>query len=310
MQTQMVAYLKNEQKQGLLPAAISREHIQELPDAPGIYFFYGEKNQLLYVGKSKSIRKRVTQHFAADMTSQKHLDFKLSIRRIAFELAGNDLVAQLMECDAIKRLRPPYNAALRRTQFQIGIFQITDEQGYHTLAIHKLKDMPHVHPLIALASGAHAKNLLTKRAKEYRLCQKLCDLYKSKGPCFHLQVGECDGACIGKEAPESYNRRVASALSDLQFKQNSFFVVGAGRNAHERSVVEVKNGHYVGYGFFTPGHHLFAAAWLTAAEVARHVKPMPTNKDTDSIIRAYLRTRHSDLILANASPQKQEAVAA
>jgi DNA polymerase-3 subunit epsilon len=115
---------------------------------------------------------------------------------------------------------------------------------------------------------------------------------------------------VGIEAPESYNRRVASALSDLQFEQNSFYIVGAGRTPHERSVVQVQNGHYVGYGFFTPGHHLFANAWLTAAEVGRHVKHMPTNKDTDSIIRAYLRTRHSDLLLVDTPEPEQQAVAA
>ena len=184
LQAQVEADMKREQTQSLLPPAITREMIKALPDVPGVYTFYGEHGKELYIGKSKCIRKRVTQHFQADVASNKHLDFKMGITRVGYELAGTDLVAQLMECDAIKRIRPPYNKALRKTLFHTGIYEVFDEKGYATLVVKKLKDMPNQQPIIALTSALHARNILAKRCKEYVLCQKLCDLYKARGGMF------------------------------------------------------------------------------------------------------------------------------
>ena len=119
---------------------------------------------------------------------------------------------------------------------------------------------------------------------------------KPVGACFSLQVRECKGACIGQEAPQEYNRRVSAAMSYLRFERGSFLVVGDGRAKGEKSVVLVEEGRYIGYGFFDAAEHPSAAALMPEA-LKMHVNPMADNKDTQGIIRAYLRTPHKDEVV-------------
>src|SRR3972149_5718915 len=90
--------------------AIPPETIKALPDTPGVYLFYGTLGELLYVGKSKTIRTRVRSHFSAP--EEKGLTRR--IRRIEARPTAGELGALLLESQLIKELRPMFNVASRR----------------------------------------------------------------------------------------------------------------------------------------------------------------------------------------------------
>lgn len=282
--------LKNEVKTSLLPPAIKKELVDALPDKPGVYYFYDEKGEVIYVGKSINIRKRIIQHFNIDYKSKKSIEFKNQIADVSYELMGNELVALLYESDEIKRIKPYYNRQQRRSVFNTGIYATIDSKGYKRLTYARISDDKI--PIIAMPNIFKAKSFLNYMVGKFTLCQKLCDLYKSAGPCFDYQVHQCNGACIGKESPEAYNARVDKAIEAFSYQHDNFVVIGRGRENGEKSLVVIENGRYLGFGFVDDS---FTATNLE--DFKNGIKRFNDNKDIQQIIRQHLRTKHPDKVI-------------
>ncbi len=278
-------------KTALLPPNITPEQVAALPQEAGVYYFHNQAGEVIYVGKSINIYKRIQQHFAVDYKSRKSIEFKSSISEITWELTGSELVALLFESHEIKRLKPLYNRQQRRSVFPAGIFLRTDEDGYKHLYYGRADDHAESHPLIALANQFKAKGFLFHKVAKFNLCQKLCDLYKTTGPCFDYQVHRCQGACVGQESPESYNQRVEAAIESFTYEHGSFVVIGAGHRADEKSLVVVENGRYLGFGYVDETFSARSFEDFRDAITRYH-----DNKDVQQIIRQYLRTKHKDKV--------------
>ncbi|TGE04585.1 exonuclease domain-containing protein [Hymenobacter fodinae] len=275
----------------LLPPNITPEKVASLPQEAGVYYFYNQEGEVIYVGKSINIYKRIQQHFAVDYKSRKSIEFKNSIADITWELTGSELVALLYESHEIKRMKPLYNRAQRRSVFPAGIFLRTDENGYKRLYYGRADDHAESHPLIALGNQFKAKGFLFHKVSKFNLCQKLCDLYKTNGSCFDYQVHRCKGACIGLEPPEEYNQRVEEAIESFTYEHGTFVIIGAGRHATEKSLVVVENGRYLGFGYVDES---FSARRFVDFKDA--ITRYHDNKDVQQIIRQYLRTKHKDKV--------------
>ncbi len=104
-----------------LPTYIERSTYEKLPHLPGVYYFYNRGGELIYIGKSKDIKKRVGSHFRVDIKRKKDVDLKKQIAHIDYQLTGNELAALLLECHEIKSLRPRFNHSLKRTRFPVRI---------------------------------------------------------------------------------------------------------------------------------------------------------------------------------------------
>ncbi|OUJ74607.1 exonuclease domain-containing protein [Hymenobacter crusticola] len=287
-----VAAVQEAIKTALLPPNITPEKVASLPQEAGVYYFHNEQGEVIYVGKSINIYKRIQQHFAVDYKSRKSLEFKNSISDITWELTGSELVALLYESHEIKRLKPLYNRQQRRSVFPAGIFLRTDEQGYKRLYYGRADDHAVSHPLIALTNQFKAKGFLFHKVAKFNLCQKLCDLYKTQGACFDYQVHRCKGACLGLEAPEEYNKRVEEAIESFTYEHSSFVVIGRGRTELEKTVVVVEHGRYLGFGYVDT--ETFSARKL--ADFKEIITRYNDNKDVQQIIRQYLRTKHKDKV--------------
>ncbi len=241
-----------EQKLGMnisgLHAQLDRSIIDNLPENTGIYYFRDEKGNLIYIGKSKNIRQRVLAHFY-NTSTRKALEMKNRIADIEYLLTGSELIALLKESDEIKQQKPHYNRAQRRTAQHYGIYAKINLKGYIGIHIGKTSKMKE-NPLTMFPTVDKAKGYLYALTSKYELCQTFNDLYGNMGNgCFHHEVGNCRGACIGKEPPESYNLRAENALKTFSFRGETFVIVDEGRMMDERSVVIVEHGVYLGFGF-------------------------------------------------------------
>ncbi|TGE28684.1 exonuclease domain-containing protein [Hymenobacter metallicola] len=286
-----VAAVQEAIRTALLPPNITPEKVASLPQEAGVYYFHNEQGEVIYVGKSINIYKRIQQHFAVDYKSRKSLEFKNSISDITWELTGSELVALLYESAEIKRMKPLYNRAQRRSVFPAGIFLRTDENGYKRLYYGKADDHAESHPLIALGNQYKAKGFLFHKVAKFNLCQKLCDLYKTNGSCFDYQVHRCKGACLGLEPAEEYNKRVEEAIESFTYEHGSFVIIGQGRRADEKTIVVVENGRYLGFGYVDTD---FSARKLN--DFKEVITRYNDNKDVQQIIRQYLRTKHKDKV--------------
>ncbi|MEN9700539.1 MAG: hypothetical protein RLZZ301_1737 [Bacteroidota bacterium] len=279
---------------------LSLEAIDELPNKTGVYKLYNEFNQLIYVGKSIHIKKRIEQHLRHHKTA-KGLRMRQDICRVEYELTGSELIAMLLESELIKLHQPIYNRKLRKSFFPFGIYDQLDFDGYIRLKIESTAKQA-ADALIAFSTKKEATDYLTKITENHQLCQKLCYLYPTASACFQHSIKQCNGACIQAEAPDIYNARVQHFIDHIQFNGASFFIVDKGRNKGEKSLVWIQNGIYKGYGF-APFH-------FHGKEVMhwpRYIQAQTENRDIKSIVSLYLRKDQKHRIIDAHHPQNQEA---
>jgi DNA polymerase-3 subunit epsilon len=264
--------------------------LRTIPDEAGVYYFYNEQNDLIYIGKSKNIRTRILSHFR-NISTKKAIEMRDAIASFDYELTGNELVALLKESFEIKQNKPKYNRAQRRALSAYGLYHYIDSNGYLRFEIARNNSKEAV-PIISFAGGKTGSNYLQKLVETYHLCQKLCGLYKTGGACFHFEIMECKGACIGKEAPEAYNARAYKIIEAHKFRHNSFYIIEHGRTDDEIAVIMIENGKYNGYGYI--GKEEYDGNKELLSDCIHHYVD---DRDVQQILKSYLKNgRPIDLL--------------
>lgn len=261
---------------------LSSSRIEALPEETGVYYLFDEKGELIYLGKSTNIRSRVLSHLS-NQSTEKSKRLQASIADIDWEVTGSELLALLQESEEIKTNKPIFNRAQRRSIFHYGLFDGQDEGAYRRLELRAIPDQGI--PLHTYSSKMEGRAHLYKLCEKYQLCQNLCGLYKSSGPCFHYNIKQCKGACVGEEDPSEYNKRVQQALEELAFDKESFIVLDKGRIEEEVAVVWVENGRYMGFGYADQTEALNLDDLKDSVNSRKH------NRDVSSILKAYLRRK-------------------
>jgi DNA polymerase-3 subunit epsilon len=279
-------------REAKLPAAITLERLENVPETCGVYYLHDERGEVIYVGKSLNIRKRLFEHFA-DLTP-KGEKIRTSAADISWEVTGSELVALLLESAEIKRLLPRVNRALRTRTYAGGIFTYADQNGYRCLAVGKrtsrnAKKLELVADYPKLDSArAHLQSIV----RQYELCYRLSNLDASARGCFHYSIKQCRGACVGEESPEDYNERVEQALNDLNRRlSGSFFILENGRTEGELAVVGVQEGRYLGFGYADN------ALNYTAEDLLECLAAPFDDPDAGKIIRSYIEGKKKARVL-------------
>lgn len=257
-----------------------KDIIDELPSITGVYYMHKSDGEIIYIGKSKNIKNRVNQHFTS--TTPKSKKMQLQVNAVTYEATGSELVALLKESEEIKRNKPIFNRAQRRTIFTHGLFSFTDDNGYLNLKVAKIngKEMP----VTTFANLQSAKSFMSKTVEEYNLCQKLTGQYQTNTSCFSYTIKQCFGACINYEEPEKYNERTLKIINHHSFENQNMVIIDYGREHDERSAIVIENGVYKGFGFYNLNYQINNIDILKSI-----ITPMQHNRDTQHIIQSYLR---------------------
>lgn len=243
----IAAALNARSKEKWLPLHLPQEQVADLPSCPGVYYFHNEKGKVVYVGKAKNIRKRVTSHFTGNNASRQRQEFVRNIHSISFEKTGTELMAFILESIEIRRLWPIYNNAQKRIESKYGFYMFEDQQGYQRLAIEKRRK--YTTPVFSFNMLTEGHQRLRELVREFKLCPKLCFLQTSQDTCTGVTEKTCKGACEKKEKPAKYNLRVQAAVAHLLSEQPSFMIVDAGREATEQSCILMEKGKFYGMGY-------------------------------------------------------------
>lgn len=194
-----------------LPAHLAPGALDAVPEAPGVYVFYGEGGTPLYVGKSAAMRSRVLAHFSDDLHSAR---FARDVRSIEWQRTAGELGALLREAEMVKTLRPLHNRRLRRADGLCG-FRF-DGMRLSLVAVEG-EALAELHGMFR--SRRAALEALRGLADEHGLCLRELDFDPSEradGPCFRHQLGRCAGACAGRESAGAHATRAAAALARLE----------------------------------------------------------------------------------------------
>ena len=206
------------------------------------------------------------------------------------------MVALLLESDLIKKRQPPYNRGQRHTRYSHSIVSAIDKKGYIRLELLSRRTEREV--ILSFSNKYDANAFLSNIINRFRLCQKLCNVHKGREACFNYHLKMCLGACIEKEPPESYNKRVMQAIQQFDYSYPNFMVIGRGRHETEHSVVAVEKGVYQGFGYFEHSSGNISAYCRRNIRFLRErIEPKTDNQEVRRIIRGYLKQGSEDVIV-------------
>ncbi|TBW26765.1 exonuclease domain-containing protein [Gramella sp. KN1008] len=262
--------------------------LEELPSLTGVYYFHDENGEIIYVGKSRNIKKRVNQHFTNDNPKSREMQRK--VVSVSYELTGTELIALLKENQEIKEIKPRYNKSLKRDIFSHALYHFKDENGYLNLKIGRAnRNRKNITTFSNLRS---AKNSLTKWVEEYELCERLSGLHGGDGNCFGYTIKSCFGACVEEESPEEYNIRVSELIDRYSYENQNMLLIGKGREIDEKSALLIEDGEFKGVGYFNLNHQ------VNNLDIIRSIiTPMDNNRDAQHIIQSFLRKKHNFRII-------------
>lgn len=221
--------------------------VKKLPNKPGVYYFKDFDGNIIYVGKSISIKKRVQSHLR-NYSTKRGLKIIETIDKVEFKLTGNETMALLYETMEIKTHRPIHNRAQKKTKYPFGI-SINREEEFHKLELTEVNQQSDT--VIEFGSRREAKSFILDVIERFELCQKLNGLENVNrvGSCFQYQLHNCNGGCIGEESAEDYNLRIEKFESQYGYTNESGIFTSTGRKKSEISFIVLDNGIITGFGF-------------------------------------------------------------
>jgi excinuclease ABC subunit C len=251
---------------------------ENLPDSPGVYLFRGDKGKILYVGKARSLKKRIATYFGAGVEDVKTSALLRSFRDIETIVTRTELEALLLENTLIKKHRPRYNICLRDDKTYPYIKITTGEPWPRALVTRRVLDDGHSY--FGPFWGGLARRIMRMITRHFQI--RTCTIEidgKLPRPCLYYDLHACLGPCVaGLTSREAYAEAVADVILFLQGRneelearlearmlasseEENFEMAGAYRDAlrtvrdvAERQVVQSLRGENVDvFGFFESG---------------------------------------------------------
>ena len=239
--------LKVKSKEQQLPPNVAASQVKLLPHQPGVYYFHDQKGKVIYVGKAKSLAKRVNSHFSNNKPGRQKQEFLRKIHNISYKECATELMAFILESVEIKKLWPEQNRSQKRFEQAYALYSFKDQKGYIRLAIEKKsRNLQALYTFNLLLEG---HNLLRRMVRDHQLCPRLCYLQDSHTPCFGVEQETCLGACELKEPAEEYNLRVNESIAALHKELPTFALVDTGLQTEEQSCILMEKGRFYGMGY-------------------------------------------------------------
>lgn len=184
--------------------------MKDFPKKPGVYFFKDENSEIIYVGKAKNLKNRLSSYFNKGDKSPKTKVLVSKIKTTDFIITNTEVEALLLENKLIKENSPKYNINLKDDKTYAYI-KITDHKFPRIQTARKVtKKGKYFGPY---TDGFKRSILIKALNKHFKLCTKNCMSSKSK---INYDIGLCNGACIGKELASDYKKRVDEAIKVLK----------------------------------------------------------------------------------------------
>jgi DNA polymerase-3 subunit epsilon len=211
-----------------LPPYLPEGLADELPEGPGMYRFFGEREggeMLLYVGRAGSLRTAILGHFADGSAGGRGAGaggrgarLKEAVRRVEWEETAGELGAALLELEALKTQTPLYNRHVRAAERSVTLKLAEGSTAVAIVPVDELEPIELEDCFGMFHAPQDARKALAEIALARGLCPKILGLEESAGSCLAHQLGRCKGACVGKEPLILHAVRVQMALASLKLK--------------------------------------------------------------------------------------------
>ncbi len=197
------------------------EKLKHIPDKSGVYFMKNSKDEIIYIGKAKSLKKRVSSYFTKTNKDAKTTALVEHIRDIEYILTENEVEALIFEAEMIRKHKPHYNILLK-DQKSFPFIAVTNEHFPRVIkarnVITKDRDSrykKYYGPYVAAEKADNITKFIIDNFK-LRRCKYDFPLKKPIRPCLYYHIGKCTAPCANKISEEKYDKDVEAAIMVLE----------------------------------------------------------------------------------------------
>lgn len=200
---------------------VLRQNVKIAPEAPGVYRMLNEKDEVLYVGKAKNIKKRIVAYTRIEQLTTRLQRMVAEVVRMEFIIVENENRALVVENELIKKLHPKYNILLK------------DDKSYPHLMLNLQEEYPALRKFRGHRGGncryfgpyasATAVNEVMDTIQKVFMLRSCRDnmFYNRERPCLLYQIKRCSAPCVGKISKEDYDKLVKDVIAFLEGKSAS-----------------------------------------------------------------------------------------
>lgn len=203
-----------------MPINNIKKSLEQIPNSPGVYLMISEKGEVLYIGKAKNLKKRVSSYTKADGLAYRIQMMVSNVERVEFQVTKNESEALLLEQNLIKKHRPKYNILLK------------DDKSYPYIVITK-HPFPRIMKYRKKGTGGTVKGkkfgpfvsvgavneTISLLQKKFLLRPCSDNVFKSrKRPCMQYQINRCLAPCVGYISEDEYANQIGQAELFLKGK--------------------------------------------------------------------------------------------
>lgn len=195
--------------------AAIRNILATLGTEPGVYRMLDAQDEVLYVGKAKSLKHRVANYTQLNGLSRRIQRMVSQTRQMTVVLTRSESEALLLEAQLIKRFRPPYNVLLRDDK-SFPYIALNLDSGFPRLTKHRGARKEGVRYFGPFASASAVNETLTALQKVFQLRSCTDNFFANRSrPCLMYQIRRCSAPCVGRIDKEAYAEQVSDALQFL-----------------------------------------------------------------------------------------------
>lgn len=193
----------------------------KFPAKPGVYLFLDRAQKVIYVGKAKSLKDRISSYFQVPQSSDKTRALMRQYKKIEFIVCASELEALLLERKLIKKYRPRYNVSWKDDKNYPYLKLSMDEEWPRLIMVRKKKEDKALYFGPYESRSVKDSIRLIKKLFPIRWCKE-SPLKKRQQPCLHYHLKHCLAPCVGKISNEEYRNfcRAIASLLEGELKQS------------------------------------------------------------------------------------------
>lgn len=197
-----------------------KEKISQLPSKPGVYRFLNDAQKILYVGKAKDLKKRVSQYMRSHLMDRKTIALIQQVADVTVTITENENQALLLESNLIKEFHPKYNILLRDDKSYPYLF-LSTHHDFPRLDFHRgaKKEQGRYFGPYPNAGSVRDNLALIQKLFKLRQCRDVFFSHRIR-PCLQYQIQRCTAPCVNYVSYDDYRQQVQDAIDFLEGKNN------------------------------------------------------------------------------------------
>ncbi|MVX35031.1 exonuclease domain-containing protein [Myroides sp. LoEW2-1] len=274
--TILKSMIKSDIRTGINPKFL--DIADSLPSTVGIYYIHNEEGQIIFIGKSQNIKKKVLQHFTSNTTVFKKI--QQETYTVTYEKTGNELIAMLKEAEEITINKPKYNKVSKKNIYPYSLYIKTNLNGYHYFAIEKTDGRKR--NVMAFTSPTEGRKFVQSITHHFELPFFLEMINEKKSK----KVTEANFSDTIEMNKTDYNCNLLELLVNYNIDQGNLLIINKGRKVEEKSAVVLEEGKLRGYCFYDLNYQVNSLDRLQS-----NLTTITFNRNNRNIILNYLNKK-------------------